>query len=151
MSTNSQIKKRLINTLHNGNKIYIIALNGKDYNVIMKDMSSCSGQFEVNKFTNKWGFSPNQILMQGETYINQNDKEDFDFFVKVIQRIFPKVVKKDETTGTTKEYYKCWCAKPLNVTELADHRTPLESWNCLMIRLGEPQYAIVLEEKHKKD
>lgn len=42
-----------------------------------------------------------------------------------------------------------FCAKPLNLTDMTEHKTPLESWNCLMIRIGEPQYTIVIEEKVK--
>ena len=33
---------------------------------------------------------------------------------------------------------------------MTEHKIPLESWNCLMIHIGEPQYAIVVEEKVKK-
>lgn len=98
----------------------------------------------------KYGFKHTQIILDGDTYISANDKETLEAINPILSRILPhpKTIK-NPLNNKIERSYKCFCAKPFNLTDMTEHKTPLESWNCLMIRIGEPQYAIVVEEKVK--
>ena len=137
-----KIKNYLINTLDNGNKIYLCPMDEEGYTRLMNDFSRLSDQSSINRFVDKYGFKHTQIILDGDTYISANDKKTLEAINSILSRILPH--------PKIERSYKCFCAKPLNLTDMTEHKTPLESWNCLMIRIGEPQYAIVVEEKVKK-
>lgn len=146
-----KIKHYLINILDNGNKIYLCPMNEEGYTRLMNDFSRLSDQSSINRFVDKYGFKHTQIILDGDTYINANDKETLESINPILSRILPhpKTIK-NPFNNKIERSYKCFCAKLLNLTNMTEHKTPLESWNCLMIRIGEPQYAIVVEEKIKK-
>lgn len=143
-----KIKNYLINTLNNGNKIYLCPLDKDGYNKLMKDYSNLSDQSSINRFIDKYGFKHTQIILDGDTYIDPNDKETVESVTPILSRILPhpKTIK-NPITNTIEQSYKCFCAKPLNLEDVTSHKTPISSWDCLMIRIGEPEYAIVIEEK----
>lgn len=146
-----KIKNYLINTLDNGNKIYLCPMDEESYTRLMNDFSRLSDQSSINRFVDKYGFKHTQIILDGDTYISANDKETLEAINPILSRILPhpKTIK-NPLNNKIERSYKCFCAKPLNLTDMTEHKTPLESWNCLMIRIGEPQCAIVVEEKVKK-
>lgn len=146
-----KIKNYLINILDNGNKIYLCPMDEETYTRLMNDFSRLSDQSSINRFVDKYGFKHTQIILDGDTYISSNDKETLEAINPILSRILPhpKTIK-NPLNNKIERSYKCFCAEPLNLTDMTEHKTPLESWNCLMIRIGEPQYAIVVEEKIKK-
>lgn len=146
-----KLKHYKINTLADGSDIYLIPLDEKEYNSLMKDFNSLSDTYSINKFVDKYGFKHTQMILDGETYINASDKETLEMVNPILSRILPhpKTIKNPINNHIEKSY-KCYCAKPINLEDMTEHKTPLESWNCLMIRIGEPQYAVVIEDKKKK-
>lgn len=146
-----KLKHYLINTLADGSKIYLCPLDKKDYEAVMTDYANLSDQSSLNRFLYKYGFKHTQIILDGDTYIDTNDKETLESITPILAHILPhpKTIK-NPLNNRVERSYKCFCAKPFNLEDMTEHRTPIESWNCLMIRIGEPQYAIVIEEKVKK-
>lgn len=146
-----KLKHYLINILANGNKVYLCPMDKDEYDSLIRDYSRLSDQTSINKFVDKYGFKHTQIILDGDTYVSPNDKETLEAINPILARILPhpKTIK-NPLNNKIERSYKCFCAKPLNLEDMTEHRTPLESWNCLMIRIGEPQYAIVVEEKVKK-
>lgn len=146
-----KLKNYLINILANGNKVYLCPMDKDGYESLIRDYSRLSDQTSINKFVDKYGFKHTQIILDGDTYVSPNDKETLEAINPILARILPhpKTIK-NPLNNRIERSYKCFCAKPLNLEDMTEHRTPLESWNCLMIRIGEPQYAIVIEEKVKK-
>lgn len=146
-----KLKHYLINILANGNKVYLCPMDKDKYDSLIRDYSRLSDQTSINKFVDKYGFKHTQIILDGDTYVSPNDKETLEAINPILARILPhpKTIK-NPLNNKIERSYKCFCAKPLNLEDMTEHRTPLESWNCLMIRIGEPQYAIVVEEKVKK-
>lgn len=146
-----KLKHYLINTLANGNKVYLCPMDKDEYDSLIRDYSRLSDQTSINKFVDKYGFKHTQIILDGDTYVSPNDKETLEAINPILARILPhpKTIK-NPLNNKIERSYKCFCAKTLNLEDMTEHRTPLESWNCLMIRIGEPQYAIIVEEKVKK-
>lgn len=148
---NIQLKHFKINTLADGNIIYLIPLNKEKYDEIMKNYAKLSDQHSINKFVEKYGFKHTEMILDGNTYIDSNNKETLEIINPILSHILPhpKTIK-NPINNHIERSYKCFCSKPLNLEDLTEHTTPLSSWNCLMIRVGEPEYAIILEEKVKK-
>lgn len=145
-----KIKNYLINTLPKGNKVYICPMTEEEYKAFYKDLSGLSSQANVNRFTDKYGFRHTNVVLDGETYLNLNNKDEIESIRPILKHILPhpKWVKHYLTNNTVTQSYKCFCVETLGLDDVTEHRTEIESWNCLMIRLGEPQYAIVVEENY---
>ena len=73
-----KIKNYLINTLDNGNKIYLCPMDEETYTRLMNDFSRLSDQSSINRFVDKYGFKHTQIILDGDTYISANDKETLE-------------------------------------------------------------------------
>ena len=72
-----KIKNYLINTLDNGNKIYLCPMDEETYTRLMNDFSRLSDQSSINRFVDKYGFKHTQIILDGDIfyinmYINYN-------------------------------------------------------------------------------
>lgn len=146
-----KLKSHVFNTLEDGTKFHIIPLTKKQYDEIIRDYNGVNNSYTSNKFLDKYGFKHTQMILDGESYIDPHDKETLESINDLLARMLPAPTKAiNPDTMQTGSSYKCFCAKPLNIPDLISHRTPLDSWKCLMIRLGEPEYAIVIEEKPKK-
>ena len=50
-----KIKNYLINTLDNGNKIYLCPMDEETYTRLMNDFSRLSDQSSINRFVDKYG------------------------------------------------------------------------------------------------
>lgn len=143
-----KLKNHLFNTLKDGTKFYIVPMTKIQYDEFSKDFNNITDTYTTNKFLDKYGFRHTQVILDGEAYINPNDKETLDSINELLARMLPAPIRQtNPDTKIAKVGYKCFCAKPLNIADLVEHATPLESWKCLIIRLGEPEYALVIEEK----
>ena len=141
----------LINTLDNGNKIYFIPMSKKVYEEFVHDFSNLSNQVSLNKFANKYGFNCKDVILDGTTYINVSDKEEVESVRPILARILPKPVTVTNPLTEKREVaYRCYCYEGLNIENVLEHKTPIDSWNCLMIHVGEPEFGIVLEIKKEK-
>lgn len=49
-------------------------------------------------------------------------------------------------TGKMEDTYHCFCCEKLGVDQFIGHRTPLNSWDCLMASLGNPSHCVILQE-----
>lgn len=52
-------------------------------------------------------------------------------------------------TNSIESSYKCWCCENLGIEQLAAHKTSLNSWDCLMVRLGNPSHVVITQRKVK--
>lgn len=50
-------------------------------------------------------------------------------------------------TGIMEDTYHCFCCEKLGVEQFVGHKTALNSWDCLMITLGNPEYCVITQEK----
>lgn len=144
-----KLKNYLINTLDNGNKIYLIPMLKSVYEEFVHDYTALHDQVSFNKFANKYGFEHKQVLLDGTTYINVHDKEEVESVRPILNRILPRPkMTTNAITEKREPAYKCFCCGLTNIESVLEHKTSIDSWNCLMIRIGEPEYAIVLEIKN---
>lgn len=137
-----------INTLDNGSEIYVIPMSKEVYEEFAHDFSNLTNQVAINKFANKYGFTYKDVILDGNTYINVNDHDEVESVKPILARILPKPVTVNNPLTEKRELsYKCYCYEGLNIESVVEHKTPIESWNCLMIHIGEPEFALVLEIK----
>lgn len=138
----------LINELPKGSKVYICPLDSRMYNKVMSEFHALQNANSVNKFTDNYGFHPSEIIMDGACYINANDKEELESVNGILARILPApTYVNNAVTHRNENSYKCFCCQQFDLEDVTEHRTPLESWNCLITYLGDPEYAIVIERK----
>lgn len=138
----------LINTLDNGNEIYLVPMTKEVYEEFAHDYANLRDQVSINKFANKYGFTHRQVILDGNTYIDVNDPDEVESVRPVLARILPKpAIVVNPLVDKREPAYKCFCCDNININTVLEHRTPIESWNCLMIHIGEPEFALVLEIK----
>lgn len=143
-----KLKNYLINTLNDGSKVFVIPMNKDQYQEFSHDFSNLTDQNSMNKFADKYGFTYKDVLLDGNTFINVNDPEEVSAVRPLLALILPKPTPTTNALTDKKEAaYKCFCCKNLNIESVIEHTTPFESWNCLMIRIGEPEFAVVLKIK----
>lgn len=104
-----KIKNYLINTLDNGNKIYLCPMDEETYTRLMNDFSRLSDQSSINRFVDKYGFKHTQIILDGDTYISANDKETLEAINPILSRILPhpKTIK-NPLNNKIERSYKCF-------------------------------------------
>ena len=95
------------------------------------------GLLRNSDFKKEFGVYPTDIHLVGET-----SKIDNTFIQSYIDF---KEIKTSESVGF-KRSFKCFCGHEfgLDYTETILHPTGLSSWDCLMAKLGCPEYAIVI-------
>jgi hypothetical protein len=49
-------------------------------------------------------------------------------------------------TGAMEDTFHCFCCENLGVEQFVGHKTPLNSWDCLMTSLGNPEYCVITQE-----
>lgn len=146
-----KLEHYLINELNDGAKIYIVPMSKRVYEEFSQDYASLSDLSSMNRFADKYGFTYRQVILDGNTYIDVNDPEEVDGVRPILARILPKPkIVENPLTEKREPAYKCFCCDSLNIENVLEHKTPVSSWQCLMLKLGEPEYAIVLEIKPKK-
>lgn len=57
-----------------------------------------------------------------------------------------KVFIRNVITNKTEDVYKCWCCKAKGIEQFVGHKTVLNSWECLLVSLGNPTYVIIVRK-----
>lgn len=63
----------------------------------------------------------------------------------------PKVFIRNTLTNTTEDVYRCWCCKAKGLEQFVGHKTVLNSWECLLVSLGNPTYIIIVRKTIEED
>lgn len=138
-----------INTIKD-NKYVLYAITENLYNDIIKDASACSTTMQINNFYDKYGIRPQDIIIDGTTDVWKESYENRKNIEDLLKSVLPKpITVKNEITNTILDSFKCWCVGDLNIDEICDHRTVLDSWHCLMNKIGNPKYVIIVKEENK--
>ena len=58
-----KIKNYLINTLDNGDKIYLCPMDEESYTRLMNDFSRLSDQSSINRFVDKYGSNIHKLFL----------------------------------------------------------------------------------------
>jgi hypothetical protein len=67
---------------------------------------------------------------------------------KTARSVLPNPVFMHNLVSRKKEdTYHCFCCEKNGVEAFVGHRTSLNSWDCLMIALGNPKYCVITQEK----
>lgn len=140
-------KSYKINTLENGNDVVLYVLNEDDFKIIDKELDRIKTQADINRFIDRFKINPKSILLYGSTKMTKEERIDIkDVLNKIIPRNENLVNYSDKRIS---ESYKCFCCKDFNVDEFTNHRTALDSFDCLLTKLRFPEYIIITENKAK--
>lgn len=110
---------------------------GSKFTVYISDPHECS-QIDKGKISCK-----QEIVAYGES-------KTMDLVTAEAILPKPKFIK-NLLTNTTENSHLCWCCENLGVEQFVGHRTALNSWECLMVTMGNPEYVVITQEIEKKD
>lgn len=119
-------------------KLALIVSTKEETDIIKECCAGVSeGFMKHSQFREKFGVSSTDIHLVGDT-----SKINNGFIQSYIDC---KEIKTSESNGFKKSY-KCFCGHDygLDYKTTILHPTGLSSWDCLMAKLGCPQYAIVI-------
>ena len=102
--------------------------------------SYCSGKLKREEFQTKYGISPNDLILFGDTTSVTS--------ASICNYLDCADVKETEEIKFRKSY-KCFCghAHGLDYTKQVLHPVALSSWKCLLTYTDLPRYAVIINAK----
>lgn len=96
------------------------------------------GKIKEDIFKEKYIYTPLAFLMYGST-----DEVDSNLLFNYIDH------HDLEMNDKTVKSYRCFTGDKFGIShkEMLAHATPLDSWLCLMIKLNNPKYGIIINMK----
>lgn len=90
-----------------------------------------------DEFIEKYGFSPFLSILHGNVReVSVNTIHDYIDFESI----------NITTPNKFKKSWKCFCGERhgLDYKQVLAHACPLESWKCLLIKLGNPNFGVIV-------
>jgi len=131
-------KENILELKSKNPKIGVISLTQEYYKEIDKDiMNFYNSKISKLEFKRKHNFNPLSIILYGNVteVDSSNLKELIDYESIIVEK------NKYRTS------YKCFCGEEygLNYKENILHGTSLNAWDCALIKIGNPKYAIIFD------
>lgn len=122
----------------------VVGITKDIYKSIDEDINKFySGKLSKTKFIEKYNFSPLSIIMYGEVKNVESSQ-------------LKELIEYENIQVEANKYklsYKCFCGEEYNLDYKKDilHGTSFSSWQCALIKIGNPEYAIIfnLDEINK--
>ena len=115
--------------------------------VILKKLSSTVAyciypisKDELNKIA-----ASNVVLEEGMDIMAYGKSNGMDLVTA--ENVIPKKVYINNLlTGSTENTYRCWCCKVKGLEQFIGHKTVLNSWDCLIVSMGNPEYVVITRQ-----
>ena len=129
--------KKIVIVKPNFKKIGVLAITEEEHLELADDIKLYwAGKLSLDKFKEKYGFEYLDMILYGNVHEGLTSS--------VLQELIGYEDVMIDETKTCKSYI-CFCGKPygLDYRKRILHSSPLSSWDCLMIYMNKPDYAIV--------
>lgn len=123
-------------------KFAFVPITKEEY-AYFDDMNSAyhAGKLKLKDFINLFGHNPMAFILHGETE---------DVTSELVANYIDCCGVKESENKQPRNSYKCFCGEPYNLdyTKTVLHGTPYDAWLCLMTKLNNPKYGMVINLRY---